>query len=264
MKLQLIALVTLAVASCGKKKEDETKYGFLKAKLANQSTQALTMATAAPSELKVRLKYILVIENKTTSDGEPTAAAGYNGNNVGKAIKVWVNPKCTSTTVNGDGSSYTDILTDEQCDANGMEYFDLNRTSELVNADLNSQAISAEVGTYRYVTMAFLGEGAYGKNTLKNIKWAHANSSVTTQEFSEFQVEFTGKFATPIELTEGQSITFNLAYDLGSLVTTGLAGAGQEKTIEGGTTQPGKYNDCDATKSTCITLPSYTLSVVTN
>lgn len=259
MKGLIICLAVLASASCSKKKE-ETKYGNIKAQFAN-NTDTTSLATSAPSEFKVKLKYILVAEDKVGTSGAPSAENNYNGNNVGKGIRVWINPSCTSTVVSGNGSSYSDIKTDDECAANGMEYFDFNRTSDEVNTDLNSQGISAEVGTYRYVTMAFLGEQAGGMNTLPNIKWAHADSGVTTQEYADFEVEFSAKFDTPLTVNEGQTVIFKLNYDLSSMITTGLAGAGSEKVLGSGTTQPGTYDDCDTDKNVCVTMPTYTLTI---
>ena len=128
----LLALSMLTVG-CGKKKEEE-EVGNLKAQFLNKTAAQTELTTSLPSELLVKLKYILVVQDKKNA----TAETGFNGDNSGNAIRVWVNPKCTSTTVSGDGSSYSDMLTDDQCEANGMGYFDLNRTTAAVNTGMIS------------------------------------------------------------------------------------------------------------------------------
>jgi hypothetical protein len=252
-----LIITALSTFACGKKKEeDEVEYGSLKVQFANASTAALAGTAAAPSEFGVKLKYVIAVEDK---DGA-TADTGWNGNNKGNAAKIWANPACSSVTTSDDGVMVGEIKTDADCAAAGMGYFDLNRDTAAVNTDLNSQNAAVPVGTYRYIGMAFLGEQQGGNNTYQNINWAHADSGVTTQEYAKIQVEWTAKFAEPITISEGQKLTVTLSYDLAAAVTTGLAGAGQEKQAGGGTYQPGRYDDCDSSLSVCFDVPAFTLS----
>lgn len=252
-----LIITAIATSSCGKKKEDEEEeYGSLKVQFANATTAALTSTTDAPSEFAVKLKYIIVVEDK---DGA-TAETGWNGNNKGNGAKIWANPTCSSSSTSDDGVMVSDIKSDADCAAAGISYFNLNRDTASVNTDLNSQNAAVPAGTYRYITMAFLGEQQGGNNTYQNVKWAHADSSITTQEYAKTQVEWTAKFAEPITIEDGQKMTVTLNYDLASAVTTGLAGAGQEKVASGGTYQPGRYDDCDASLSVCFDVPAFTLT----
>lgn len=251
----LVAVASLS-ASCGKKDDgDETKYGSLKVQFAN-STTANKMASVAPSELKVKLKSIIVVEDK---DGA-TADSGWNGNNRGNAIKVWANPTCSTQTAGTDGVTFGEIKSDEECATAGITYFDLNRSTDAVNADLNSQNALVPAGTYNFITMGFLGDQQGPNNTYENVTWAHSGSGTTSQEYASIRTEFSAKFPTAITIAEGQKLTVTLDYNLATAVTTGLAGAGEEKVAGQGTYQPGKYDDCESTKSVCFDMPGFTLS----
>jgi hypothetical protein len=252
-----LALGTVVIfsASCGKKDEASTKYGSLKVQFAN-STSANKMASVAPSELKVKLKSIIVVEDK---DGA-TADSGWNGNNRGNAVKVWANPTCSTQTTGTDGVTIGEIKSDADCAAAGISWFDLNRTSVAVNTDLNSQNALVPAGSYNFITMGFLGDQQGPNNTYENVTWAHAGSSTISQEYASIRTEFSAKFPTTLTIAEGQKLTVTLDYSLATAVTTGLAGAGEEKVAGQGTYQPGKYDDCESTKSVCFDMPGFTLS----
>lgn len=243
-------------AGCGKKDDDASKYGRVKIKLANSTAAFNKLAAAAPSELKVKLKSIIIVEDK---DGA-TADSGWNGNNRGNAFKVWANPTCSSTSSGTDGVTYSEIKSDADCSAAGITYFDLNRSSDAVNTDLNSQSVAVPAGSYNYITMGFLGEQQGANNTYKNVSWAHSGTSTSSQEYASIRTEFSAKFPTTLTIAEGQTVTVTLDYTLAGSVTTGLAGAGEEKVAGQGTYQPGKYDDCESTKSVCFNMPGFTLS----
>lgn len=246
----------LFAASCGKDDGTSTKYGSLKVQFANSTSALNKSASGAPSELKVKLKSIIVVEDK---DGA-TADSGWNGNNRGNAVKIWVNPTCSSNTGGADGVTYGEVKSDEECAAAGISYFDLNRNSSDVNTELNSQNALVPVGTYNYITMGFLGEQQGPNNTYENVTWAHSGSTTTSQAYASIRTEFSAKFATPVTIAEGQKLTVTLDYSLATAITTGLAGTGEEKVAGQGTYQPGKYDDCESTKSVCFNMPGFTLS----
>lgn len=256
VKLILTSTALIFAIGCGKKDDETAKYGKVKIKLANSTSAFNKLAAAAPSELKVKLKSIIIVEDK---DGA-TADSGWNGNNRGNAFKVWANPTCSTSTTGSDGTTYGEIKSDAECNTAGITYFDLNRSSDAVNTDLNSQSVAVPAGSYNYITMGFLGDQQGPNNTYKNVSWAHSSTSTSTQEYASIRTEFSAKFPTTLTIAEGQTVTVTLDYSLASAVTTGLAGAGEEKVPGQGTYQPGKYDDCESTKSVCFNMPGFTLS----
>ena len=116
----------------------------------------------------------MLIQNK---EGNPTNAEGADGDNVGIASTIWACAECTNTTVVAATEStpemeYKDLRSDAESDKAGIDYFDLNRTSDEVNSDLNSQKVKIVAGSYNYVTMSFLGSEQGTNNKYVNTKWA--------------------------------------------------------------------------------------------
>ncbi len=255
VKMMAIGAAISVFTGCGKKDETSTKYGSIKVQFAN-STSANKSATAAPSALSVKLKSIIIVEDK---DGA-TADSGWNGNNRGNAVKVWAEPKCSTQTTGSDGVTFGEIKSDADCAAAGITYFDLNRSTSAVNTDLNSQNAQVPAGNYNFITMSFLGEQQGPSNTYNNVTWAHAGSSTASQEYASIRTEFSAKFPATLAVAEGQKLTVTLDYSLATAVTTGLAGAGEEKVAGQGTYQPGRYDDCESAKSVCFDMPGFTLS----
>ncbi|NDE14561.1 hypothetical protein EBZ80_06475 [bacterium] len=252
----VIGAMAMLFTGCGKKDDgSSTKYGSLKIQFAN-STSANKSTPAAPSDLKVKLKSIIVVEDK---DGA-SADTGWNGTNKGNAIKVWANPLCSTQTSGTDGVTFGEIKSDADCAAAGITYFDLNRATSAVNTDLNSQNALVPAGSYNYITMSFLGEQQGANNTYNNVTWAHSGSGTASQEYASIRTEFSAKFPATLTVAEGQKLTVTLDYSLAAAVTTGLAGAGEEKVAGQGTYQPGRYDDCESTKSVCFDMPGFTLS----
>jgi hypothetical protein len=66
----------------------------------------------------------------------------------------------------------------------------------------------------------------------------------------------------PLVLSKGDRVTVELAYDLEESIEYGADVDTQEKTIDGGTYQPGAADDCVGTEGqadyTCVTIPTMT------
>lgn len=253
MRLTLAFAMFLNVLACGKK-EDDDKYGKVSVAFSNKNS-ALT-ATGTPSSFAAKLKYIILVEDRENA----TAESGYNGNNIGQGAKIWASPQCSSLTVDAaTGAQYGDIKSDADCAAAGVEYFDLARTSSAVNTELNSQDAKILPGTYRYLGLALLGEQQGRNNTYENTRWAHTDSSTAERNFASVQTEWSAKFDPPLTIGEEESFVVTLSYSLENLVTTSLTNA-NVKTKEGGTNQPGAYDDCNTEKTVCLTFPALTVS----
>ena len=251
-RLTIIAVLGATAFSCGKKKEDK----YAKASVAFGNTSA-ALAESKATGLAVKIKYVLLIADK---EGSPTAENNYGGNNKGEGALLWGDPGCTTTTKDeGSGSHTVSVGTDVDCDAKGT-YFNISRASAAVNAELNSQDAKVLPGTYRYIGLAFVGEQQGGNNSYNNVKWSHGASGVTDKTYASIQTEWTGKMDPPLELGEEQGAVLTLSYSLDNVVTTGVAS--MEPKVKGsGTTQPGKYDDCNEAKTACMNLPKLTISV---
>jgi hypothetical protein len=120
-------------------------------------------------------------------DIDPTTS-----NNIGQVGMIWLNPKCS--TIN-------------DCKPSMVDYSDLTDPTEF-NTELNSQAIGVKTGSYKYVRLEF----CQGTADASNVK---VTSGSTTKEFTYGGCGVTSAaLATPITVSEGQSLTITVSYDL--------------------------------------------------
>jgi hypothetical protein len=166
--------------------------------------------------------------------------------------------QCTTFVQNDDGSHYGDVLDDAACAAKNPPYFDLNRSSTEVNAELNSQDVKILPGTYEKIALGMLGEQQGGKNTYNNTTWSY--DSVAAREFAAIVTEWSAVIDPPLVVGEEDNVTITLNYSLAGSVTTGLSDA-EIKVAGEGTIQPGRYDDCNDERTICINAPSLTVTV---
>ncbi len=87
--------------------------------------------------------------------------------NIGESVNIWLNPQC-----GGDDSS---------CNIDGFtppagpritDYFDLSRSNDEINADLNSQDAPITPGTYRYARLELCKAlGGQAQPTVPGLMW---------------------------------------------------------------------------------------------
>lgn len=187
--------VVIALTSCNKK-DDDSKTGTVKLQLASVTTSNLAshqpisiLGTCpsgfnclTPTAFKMKILAAYVVE-----DVDPTTS-----NNVGQVGMVWLNPKCS--TIN-------------DCKPSMVDYSDLTDPTAF-NTELNSQALGVKVGSYKYVRLEFCQGSADSSNV-------QVTSGSTTKEFTYGGCGVTSTaLATPITVSEGQSLTIAVSYDL--------------------------------------------------
>ncbi len=257
MKLaNALAMSSLSIVSFACKKDEDTKYSKAKIAMANEG---LSLATTGPSTFGAKIASIILIADK---DGDPTAENNYGGNNTGEGAKLWGAPECTITTKDENSGAFTmDFLDDAECEAAGIKFLDLNRSSAEVNAELNSQEAKILPGsTFKYIGISLLGGQQGGNNGYTNAQWAYESSGVAERSFASVQTEWGAKFETPLTVGEGETVTVVLSYQLDNTVHTGVEG-GEAKVRGGGTLQPGRYDDCNEAGDVCFNFPALSVTV---
>ncbi len=162
--------------------------------------------------------------------------------NSGNTARIWASPNCPTPST---------------CD-----YFDFARGTAAVNADLNSQALDVQPGTYRYVRLEFCIGGPPAQG---NVSW-QAGAMASAREFSFGECGVTStKFDPPLQIVKGDSVSVALAYDLASISASGPLGSGGAMpgsnvlVDDQGHWRP--FIDCadDATTATktCIDVPGF-------
>lgn len=193
--LSSLAIAMMLLSSCNKK-NDDSKTGTVKLQLASVTATNLAshqpisvlgtcpsgFTCIAPTAFKMKILAAYVVE-----DIDPTTS-----NNVGQVGMVWLNPKCS--TIN-------------DCKPSMVDYSDLTDPTAF-NTELNSQAIGVKVGSYKYVRLEF----CQGSADSPNVK---VTSGSTTKEFTYGGCGVTSvALSTAITVSEGQSLTIAVSYDL--------------------------------------------------
>ena len=190
-----LLITVLSLSSCNKK-NDDSKTGTVKLQLDSVTASSLssyqpiatlgtcpsgfTCLTPTSFQMKILAAYVVEDIDPTTSD------------NVGQVGMVWLNPKCSSIN---------------DCKPSMVDYSDLTDPTAF-NTELNSQALGVKTGSYKYVRLEF----CQGSADSANVK---VTSGSTTKEFTYGGCGVSSAaLSSPITVSEGQSLTINVSYDL--------------------------------------------------
>lgn len=189
--------LALSVTGCGSKKKQGTS-GSAKLALTNSTSMSLA-TTLTYYGLKIKTVYISPDEM-----GAVSAPAG----------TIWVNPDCSPSTssTDVDGKMY-DYLSNSNCNVNNVKtYFNLARTTEAVNADLNSQNLAILPGSYNYVHIEICSGDLI--DTSRTIKYQTSDMAEATELQGSGCTIHSDKTASPIQVSEGGGVIVTLSYDL--------------------------------------------------
>ena len=130
---------------------------------------------------------------------------------------IWKNSACSiaSSTSTIDSKDFTyDYTTDGCTDDIVTTYFDLARTTDVVNAELASTKYKILPGTYNYVQMAFCIGGAKSKNIQFQAEGMTSPHQITRNTCGISST----KADPPLVVAEGESVTVSLNYDLSGII----------------------------------------------
>jgi len=182
--------------------------------LANQTAAPPSHASALLADgTSLRLKLIAAY---LAEDVDPVTQ-----NNIGRSSMIWLNPECaddiSDCNIAGLGSSSGPRVT---------QYFDLARSTDEVNAELNAQDLAIEPSTYRYarVEMCKMAPGE-APPTIPTLMWKGPGMDAE-QPFSSGDCGRTSlAFDPPLVIAAGDAVTVSLGYDLAAAVVAGAPGA---------------------------------------
>jgi hypothetical protein len=241
-KVYLCVLVIgcLALVGCGKKtkKGEAANASF---QFANSTSLLLDadcpdLGDGPVAECLTPTTYGIKILNVIISPDEKGALSGPAG-------LIWVNKDCNVETraseINEKEYEYHSASSCKDVDVDS--YFELARSTEKVNKELNSQQYKILPGTYNYVQLTLCMDGPESKS-------GHFQTEGMSEPY-EFVWGTCGissaKANPPIVVGEGESITVSLAYDLTNSAYTSNADANTDYC----------YVSDDKTISRCVTFP---------
>jgi hypothetical protein len=166
--------------------------------------------------------------------------------NVGQVADLWVSPRCTSA---------------DDCD-----FFNFARATGAVNADLNSQSLEVQLGTYRYARLEFCYHGE--RPTQPNVSWQGADLS-SPHGFIGGGCGVTSKeFNPPLVLVPGDDVSVELGYDLADSTSVGPAENPGQNALTAPDGHGVGFDDCavnDAmTQKDCFRIPGFVPTAVKN
>lgn len=220
-------------------------------KLANQTPAARSTAGALADGTALRLK---VVAAYLTEDVDPATS-----NNLGASAMIWLNPQC-----GGDIDS---------CNVDGMDlpagpritdYFDLARSTDQVNAELNSQGAPVAPGTYRFARIELCkASGGQVQPTVPTLMWKGPDMAAE-QPFTSGDCGRTSlAFDPPLVLAGGDAVEITLGYDLAQALVSGPPVANSPLAVVGATEADGHPHvfracqDVDAGRRDCMDFPDF-------
>jgi hypothetical protein len=155
-------------------------------------------------------------------------------NNIGQTEMFYLNPECNEDIGNcGVGSEYANNI---------QTYFDFSQTTAQVNAQLNSQARPIAAGTYKYVRLEFC-KTLSGNEDSHNIQFT-AGDMTEPYSYARSNCAVTAEIVPPLTVSDGDSVTVSLAYDI-----TDLTAIWDEN--------PGMDECSDTSPSFCTPFPTF-------
>ena len=238
-------LVAAMLAGCGG--------ASAKLQMSNNTSVARTDGTenVLGDGSSLRLKIIAVY---LAEDVDPVTM-----NNIGDNEMVWINPQCGGDISNCNIDGFTlpsgPRITD---------YFDLSRTNDEINADLNSQDATISPGTYRYARLELCK--AYGGQwtpTVPAMMWKGPDMAAEAPFTSGDCGRTSLAFDPPMVLATGDSVEITLGYDLGASVIGGTPTSDNPGSVVGATNDDGTEHvfracvDVDADHRDCMDYPDF-------
>jgi hypothetical protein len=132
--------------------------------------------------------------------------------NKGNTSMIWLNDQC--------GGNIGDCDVDPgQKDITITDFFDFSRPSSEVNAQLNSQSIPIQAGTYRYLRMEFCrrGPGSDPSTYANNIEYKFG-SMTEPHGFKLNMCTVTVPIEPALVVAEGEAFNLTLNYDFSKII----------------------------------------------
>lgn len=212
LKIVALALVAFSVsAGCGKKKKEETgASGQARMGLSNSTSLAVTADPTyfPPTLFGVKITSVSLSTHSDTTQGSGSA--------------IWINPDCPlielqDQKTEGEVTTVYKYIGVGSCPiANVKTYLDIARSSDLVNADLNSQFLPILPNkTYNYAQISIcVGTSDSGDN----LKFQTAGMTAASEVRTGTCGFATAQFATPVTVDGSTKIKVSLKYDLSRVV----------------------------------------------
>jgi len=227
-----------------------TSGASVKLALSNQtSTQARTIDLAGDgTELQLKILSVSLAQ-----DVDPVTM-----NDIGTSTNIWVAPECAGDVDDCNVAGFT-----LPAGPRVTQYFDLARSSDEVNAELEAEMTLVDAGSYRYARVNLCKAlGGQTEATVPTMLWA--GPGITEQAFTSGDCGRTSlPFDPPLTIAAGDTIGVTLGYDLSQAIVAGTPSPDGNESLAGhddpdGT--PHRYRACvdaDSSNRVCMDFPDF-------
>ena len=211
-KLLAVSIMSVAI-SCGEENGDS---GVVVMQMTNQTTTALQGGANNQNPSYFGLKIMSVSLRYTADLNDSNASPVYESG-------IYIAPTgCTNggkSDIERDGKKYEYYQPPgpDFCTTSEMEYVDLARTTEEVNATINAAQYPVLPGEYNQVTICFASTYSFA---VEEYLTASSELNISSDTISEFGCE--DKVLENFQIAEGETATVSLDYDLanGAIIAT--------------------------------------------
>ncbi len=207
----IMTCFTFAFACGDKKKNGAATYAKLAVAHSTAADLNLTGDSFTPSVLGLKLIDVRIMQ-ELDSTQHP-------------APVIWYNPECGTAETTGTeaGGKQYEYTQSPGCDLEKItEFFDFARTTDEVNADLNSQPNKVYPETYKYVSISWCA----GETPSDNIEFQADGMSSPAYVGTTSCGQRSAEAVPPIVIAEGETVTISLSYSIEGIVKDQGSGVG--------------------------------------
>jgi hypothetical protein len=214
----------------------------------------LQMSNQGPTERRdsvladgtsLRLKIIAV---SLAQDVDPVTM-----DNIGTSAEIWLNPECNGDTsgCNLDGFS-------QPAGPRVKSYFDLSRPTAEVDAELESEDMPIDPGSYRYARVEMCkAQGGETQATVPTMMWMGPDMTAEVPFTSGDCGRTSLPFDPPLVVAAGDTVTVDLGYDLSKAIVSGAPDPTAQYSIAGNTQTFRACVDASPTTRACMDFPDF-------
>lgn len=209
----IVSTTALLLLSACSKEKGKGSSGNARLTLENQGTSlaAADIQSNTPNYFGVKL---IAVSLQTDDDVSST----------GHGSSIYLNPACGDATLKStiDDKEYTYVGIPSCSTDQIPEFFNLARSSDEVNAELNSQALPVLPGTYKFVRVSL----CQGTPTVPNVRFGLEALDSTLEIIYPGCSVSSIEMDPPLVVNSGDNIVVNLAYDLEGIITSSEGASG--------------------------------------
>jgi hypothetical protein len=214
----------------------------------------LELSNQGPAERRVdvladgtslRLKIIAVY---LAEDVDPVTM-----DNLGNSAEIWLNPECDGDISDCNVDGFT-----QPTGPRINSYFDLSRSTAEVDAELESEDMPIDPGSYRYARVELCkAVGGESQATVPTMMWMGPGMAAEVPFMSGDCGRTSLPFDPPLVIAAGDTVQVDLGYDLSKAIVSGAPDPMSQYSIAGDSQLFRACVDASPTTRACMDFPDF-------